>query len=343
MYKERKIFLQAYYDRQLADVISCLEVIPGNYRVRDIHKMRVRIKRLRAVFRLLEYCNPEEFRAKDLYRPYKAVFKGVGKVRERQINSGLFREYPLAGSLRRSYYRYINIMMQRWSPGLDALIQSFDYAAIEDASRKIESYLSGCSEPELTRVADEFINSEILRINKLLKEEDDLHYIHEVRIILKNIKPLLGLLRRRRHSDLTGEHYDRIVETEKLIGSWHDRHVFSQSLKMFFNSFEGGKEMFFDFIQGDKELSSGSGKNARELSSGSIEKGKMLPPGSGENVKELSPDSLERRKKLLFNSMERNKEVLRDEYIALQKALADYEGRTIRQILTILDHTLGLF
>jgi len=321
MYKERKIFLQAYYDRQLDDVFSCLEVIPGNFRVRDIHKMRVRIKRLRAVFRLLEYCNPEEFSAKDLYRPYKAVFKGVGKVREKQINAGLFREYPLAGTLRRSYYRYINIMMLQWSPILDAIIQSFDYDAIEDASRKIESYLSGCDEPELTRFAGEFINSEILRINKLLKEDDDLHYIHEVRIILKNIKPLLGLIRTRRHSDLTGEHYDRIVKTEKLIGSWHDRHVFSQSLKMFFNSFKGGKEVFFDFIEGDKELSSSS-----------MEKGKMLPPAS-----------LARRKKLLFNYMERNKEVLRDEYIALQKALVDYEGRTIRQILTIMDHTLGLF
>ena len=242
MEKERKIFLQLYHDRQVADVCSCLEVIPGTYRVRDIHKMRVRVKRLKSVFSLLEYCYPGEFRAKDFYRPYKAVFKAAGKVRESQVNIGLFREYPFAGALRRSYYRHIKMKRQQWRPGLDALIHSFDYATLEDNNRKIGQYLSAYDEAELLGLTGRFIGSELKRINKLLKQEDDLHSIHGFRIILKNIKPLLGLLRRRRDSSFTGEQFDSLVETEKLIGSWHDRHIFSQSLKSFFDSMEGEKE-----------------------------------------------------------------------------------------------------
>lgn len=242
MGKKRKIFLLLYHDRQVADVCSCLEVIPGTYRARDIHKMRVRMKRLKSIFRLLEYCYPGEFRAKDYYRPYKAVFKSAGQVRESQVNIGLFREYPFAGALRRSYCRHVKLMKQQWRPGLDALIHSFDYATLEDNNRKIRKYLSAYGEAEMVRVIGDFINSEMQRINKLLKQEDGLHSIHGVRIILKNIKPLLGLIWRRRGSSFTNEHYDSLVETEKLIGNWHDRHIFSQSLKSFFDTMEGEKE-----------------------------------------------------------------------------------------------------
>lgn len=277
MEKKRKIFLLRYHDRQVADVCSCLEVIPGTYRARDIHKMRVRVKRLKSIFRLLEYCYPGEFRAKDYYRPYKAVFKNAGKVRESQINTGLFREYPFAAALRRSYCRHIKLMKQQWRPALDALIHSFDYATLEDNNRKIGKYLSAYDEPELIRLTGRFINSEIQRINKLVEQEDGLQSIHGVRIILKNIKPLLGLLRRRRDSSFTGEQYDSLVETEKLIGSWHDRHIFSHYLKSFFDSMKGEKED------------------------------------------------------------------LRNEYLALQQALGDYEERAIGQIYASLDQTLGLF
>ncbi len=246
MRKQGKIFLQGYYDRQVADICSCLETIPGCYRVRDIHKLRVRIKRLKAIFKLIEYRYPEEFRAKEYYRLYKAVFKSAGLVRESQINLGLFKEYPFARNLRKSYFRHISLMKQQWRPGLDALIHSFDYAVLDDHNRTIEKYLSPHSEPELIRIIEGFINAEILRISNLLMQEGDLHYIHGVRIILKNIKPLLGLIWRRRLSSFSGDHYDSLVETEKLIGNWHDRHIFSHTLGLFFNSMGGEKEKLMD-------------------------------------------------------------------------------------------------
>ena len=254
MRKQGKIFLQVYYYRQVADICSCLEAIPGNYRVRDIHKLRVRVKRLKSIFRLIEYRYPEEFRAKDYYKLYKAVFKSAGLVRESQINLGLFKEYPFAGNLRKSYYRHITLMKQQWRPGLDALIHSFNYAALDDHNRTIEKYLSSHSEPELIGIIEGFINKEILRISNLLKQEGDLHYIHSVRIILKNIKPLLGLIWRRKNSFFSVVHYDSLVETEKLIGNWHDRHIFSHTLKLFFNSMGEEKEKLMDeylALQGD--------------------------------------------------------------------------------------------
>ncbi|MFO7852830.1 MAG: CHAD domain-containing protein [Bacteroidota bacterium] len=247
MQRQPKSFLIDYYKEQVKDIDSLLKVIPGRYKIKDIHKLRVRIKRLKAIFRLLEFVYPSEFKAKDHYHLFKPVFKTAGLIREGQINLSVLKKYTGTKKLRKSFSKYTARIRPEWEVNLDSHIQCFNYNRLHALTNNVEELVSRNTEPELVDLMAKFINSEIGRINSLLRDADDLTYIHEVRIILKNIKPLLGLLWTRDDNVFTKSHYDNLSDTETYIGNWHDRRVLSESLKLFFNAKGKTKDMYDEY------------------------------------------------------------------------------------------------
>ncbi|MDT8402031.1 MAG: CHAD domain-containing protein [Bacteroidales bacterium] len=233
MNRQDKIFLLVYYNRQIDDICSSMKVIPGSYSLRDIHKLRVRIKRIKAVFRLLEYIYPSDFKAKEHYHIFKPVFKSAGQIREGQINLALLREAPCAGELRKSYSRHIARLRSGWEQDLDRLIHAFDYEKLDDCNEEVRNLLSQNTGSELVNFITGFIKSETERVRNILDSGEEVKYIHRVRIVLKNIKPLLGLVWRRKDNVFTKKHYECLNATETCIGGWHDRAILLQSLALF--------------------------------------------------------------------------------------------------------------
>lgn len=238
MKSKGKIFLLAYYERQINDIKTAMDAIPENHRLRDIHKMRVRIKRVRSVFRVLEYMYPDLFSAREAYSVFKPVFKSAGLIREAQINLRLMREFHPSIKLRQLYYRYTVSGKSRLGPDLDRVIHTFNYDALRDCDRKVEDLIAQKTETELINSISGFINSEAEKIKNMLYEQEASGYIHEVRIVLKNIKPLLGLTWRRKDNSYTKAHYESLNNTETLIGDYHDRVVLLHSLEKFFEEID---------------------------------------------------------------------------------------------------------
>ena len=73
-------------------------------------------------------------------------------------------------------------------------------------------------------------------------DEHRLDYLHDIRIILKNIKPLLGLVWTRDDNNFNTQHLESLNRTETLIGDWHNRIILSESLTLFFNARAKNKE-----------------------------------------------------------------------------------------------------
>lgn len=242
MEDQEKRFISDYYNKQVDDIRSFLDSIPGRYKMKDIHQLRVRIKRLKAVFRLLEFMHPVEFRAKDHYHLFKPVFKSAGKIRESQINLSLLKKFKGTEKLQKSYSKYVAKLRPEWNISLDNSIKSFNYSRIDEIGMSINAIFSRNTELELVGVITDFIYSEINRIKNLIDESNDLEYIHEVRIILKNIKPQMFILWPRDDSTFEKSQYIRLNRTETLIGNWHDRLVLSNALSMFFKAQEKKKE-----------------------------------------------------------------------------------------------------
>jgi len=242
MQDQEKIFIVDYFEKQVDDIRSFLDGIPGNYKMKDIHQLRVRIKRLKAVFRLLEFMHPVEFRAKDHYHLFKPVFKSSGLIRESQINISLLKKFKGTERLLKTYSKYIAKLRPEWNTNLDKSIDTFNYSRLSETEKNINNIFSRNTELEIVGLITDFIYSEFGRIKNLMDESNDMEYIHEVRTILKNIKPLLGMLWPRDDSTFHENQYKSLNRTETLIGNWHDRFILSNALSMYFKAKEKKKE-----------------------------------------------------------------------------------------------------
>ncbi|HCC70960.1 MAG TPA: hypothetical protein DEQ09_07415 [Bacteroidales bacterium] len=231
-----KIFIADYFEKQVDDIHVFLKDIPGYYKMKDIHQLRVRIKRLKAIFRLLEFMHPVKFRAKDHYRLFKPVFKTTGLVRGSQMNLSLLKRFKGVEQLYKSFSKYIARLRPGWNIRLDNSIATFNVSRLNQMVDNINGYFSRYSEMELVGLITDFIYSERDRIKILLDESEEMEYIHEVRIILKNIKPLLAILLHRDDNPFQKIHYKSLNSTETLIGNWHDRFLLSEALSGFFKA-----------------------------------------------------------------------------------------------------------
>lgn len=244
---KKHIFLYTFYSEQVDDICSFLEIIPGEYKERDLHQLRVRVKRIKAVFRFLQFINPSEFRAKDHYRLFKPVFKAAGLIRESQVNLKILENHKTGKALLKPFSKYITKLRPVWDENLGNAITSFNYTRLEEINALVGEMLSAYTEKELIKKIEEFIYSENSRIKQLLDDStDDYEYIHDVRRILKNIKPLLKLTWRVEGSNFTESHFDSLNRTEKLIGNWHDKLVLAESVRLFYNAKGKKKDKFVD-------------------------------------------------------------------------------------------------
>ncbi len=235
---QRKILIADYYNEQIADICFYMECIPGKHKKKDIHQLRVRIKRLKALFRLLQYMYPSGFSAKEHYGLFRPVFKSAGMVREIQLNRILLNEFSGAEELQKGYNDYIEMLLQVMTGDLDMALRRFDYARLHTISSRVGDLFEEHGEAALLDLITGFIRYETGRIRCLTDDLAKTEYIHDIRIMLKNIKPLLLLVYPVTYSVFSEAHYRQLNDTETSIGKWHDLQVLSVSLSLFLSAVE---------------------------------------------------------------------------------------------------------
>lgn len=235
---QRKLPVADYYNRQLADIYCFMDSVPDSHKKKDIHQLRVRIKRLRSLFFLIEYIYPFGFRAKDYYSLFKPVFKSAGLLREVQVNSDLLKKFEGTDELQKAYYDYSRMILPGMTEELDRAIAGFSYSRLDIISSRVEELSGMHGEAALAGMITGFINNETGRIRSLAYDPGQAEYIHDIRIILKNIKPLLLLIFPLSYSDFDKPYYSKLNEADSSIGNWHDLHVLTLSLSLFIKTVE---------------------------------------------------------------------------------------------------------
>ncbi len=235
---QNKLFITDYYNEQLADICFFMECIPGRHKKKDLHQLRVRIKRLKSIFFLLEYIYPSNFGAKDYYSLFKPVFKSAGLMRELQVNIDLLKKFVGTDELQKAYSAYIGMLFPGMAEDLERTITGYHHSRLDVISSRVEQLLGKHEEAGLVDMITGFITCEIGRIRPLTDDPGQAEYIHDIRIVLKNIKPLLLLAYPVSYSVFSDAHYRQLNDTESSIGRWHDLHILSASLFSFFSSGE---------------------------------------------------------------------------------------------------------
>jgi len=72
--------LKKYFKKRIAAIDSLLLEPSGRFTTKDYHAVRVEIKKLRALFSLLDHSS-KNFKKENYYAHYKEIFRQAGKVR----------------------------------------------------------------------------------------------------------------------------------------------------------------------------------------------------------------------------------------------------------------------
>ncbi len=73
-----------YLKKIRKNIISLLKKSPVKFDDEDYHKLRVEIKKLKALAGFIEFSN-KKFSKKKTLKPFKKVYKQAGKIRELQL------------------------------------------------------------------------------------------------------------------------------------------------------------------------------------------------------------------------------------------------------------------
>ncbi|MCF8304024.1 MAG: CHAD domain-containing protein [Bacteroidales bacterium] len=204
-----------------------------------IHKIRLGVKKLRTVFRFLEYLDPGGVKAKKSIKHERSLFKSAGVIRELQVQQELVTAYE----------KEHNVSLEEYKKHLAGNEEKARKDLKKNKSRNRVKKEIGRSHKQVRKVLKKHSNDQIhQRLIDLIEEKFNLINIlnaestegnrHKMRTQLKQIHYLLGLLDKDEEANrkFTGR-LDPIYETEQKMGQWHDKIVCLDHLQEYFYQF----------------------------------------------------------------------------------------------------------
>lgn len=205
--------LTTYFKTRKKAFQYLLEKSKKKYTTSTFHQLRVELKKLNALFDLIEFSS-KKFRRKKLIKPFKTIFKQAGKVRDLQIEEATFRkhqEYNLlveySSNLRKKQFKEKKLFF--------SLLNNKTTKQLKKNYKKCISFLSEVDREKVDRYLlkkrgeiKNFLNQPNLQeeqlheLRKLLK----IYYYNEMSLLLDN-------------KDQKTPRKKRLTE---LLGNWND-------------------------------------------------------------------------------------------------------------------------
>ena len=204
-----------------------------------IHKMRTSIKRLRALFQLVEALTDGKFKAKEELKRGRKIFKSAGIIRELQVEEMLVYEYEEKLGLKFiDYSEYLIEKGQREIIRLKRGLPTQDDSLFDDEAFYMA--IKSMGQKEIQSKARAFIKQKSNALLKLNEKAKTTKRTHQNRTILKQIyylHPILLELSGRQQ--ILGMPPEEMSEKEQQIGNWHDRVNSLHYLHLFFDAKNG--------------------------------------------------------------------------------------------------------
>jgi CHAD domain-containing protein len=226
-------YLYKYFRKLSASFQSSLYKAAITGDIEDIHKARVDVKKINALFILFETVSPGFSSKTQSCHLFKDLFRTAGTIREIQLML-LYLESkndpdPVLAEFQKWLIRRNQTQIRQF---LKSVI-GFDKNALKDLAKSVKKLLGRVSKKQLLRSSMEMIYLNSLRVKYLVSGWDNPENIHRIRRYVKavgavtnqilEVSPDAGLDQLRRG----------VTSTEEKIGGWHDQVVFIYSMNRF--------------------------------------------------------------------------------------------------------------
>ena len=190
-----------------------------------IHKMRTSMKRLRALFQLMQVITDGNFKAKKLMKKGRGIFKLAATIRELQVEEMLV--YGYEEKLGMKFTGYSQYLFAKEIREIGRFKENFNLMKKDKSVFKDEIFNNALDSIDIGNVqarAQKFINLKSNALARMNKKGKTTESIHRNRTIIKQFYYLYEILTQLSGwSILLGTDQDGMREKEQQIGDWHDR------------------------------------------------------------------------------------------------------------------------
>jgi CHAD domain-containing protein len=204
-----------YFEKRSSKINYFLKLHPENYKPETFHKLRTEIKKINAVFDILNDCDPD-FKRTKTFNPLQAVFKNAGAVRDIQVKKVLFEKYKIT-SVKNGLTKQLEEALKRSKAKFRKQITKKTIKGIKKSLSTSVKSIAALKHKDVNR----YFKKEEKKIKQLLKQHAAAKKLHPLRRQLKsfyyNLKAAGWNSR-----DIPFNKMDAIQE---LLGKWHDGRV----------------------------------------------------------------------------------------------------------------------
>lgn len=202
--------IRVYYLERINSIESILGKPRGKFSGQDFHKLRVEIKKVKALSELVYYCS-QEFQKDKFPGSFQNIFRKAGKVRELTLEISMLKKLRIS-SLLKNYVNHLKKQVEKKK----RRFFSVAYANQEELYKSSDIIL-----PYFNRIdkagVNRFLEMKSKEINgllgtKILKEEN----AHELRKLLKEFYYTASIF------GLKTPWFKQMDDFQELLGKWHD-------------------------------------------------------------------------------------------------------------------------
>ncbi len=215
--------------RRLDRFQNCLSETINYQENKNIHQLRIAIKRIRIMACLLKVVSDQDDGLSDYLRLYSKLFRKAGMVREIRINIKLIKKFdPIC---LKPYLDYQTKVLQQAGKKLDIEVRSFNNEEYSVRRNLLLQRFEGIVQKDLANTASERI---VFLMKKVMKLKDRPHKnLHKIRIKLNRVVELLNI-----QNELypSAEYTNMLGDIDlmcKRIGVWHNYEILINSLSQF--------------------------------------------------------------------------------------------------------------
>ena len=231
--KEIGEYLYLFYRKRSASFLAHVYKASVTGDSKDIHRARLDVKRIFALYGLFEMLDPTIFKHHGGYKLFRPLYRQAGKIREIQVNYILLEkmqtqpdEYSsLIIWLRKEEHRAISLFLQ--------MVRRFNEDDLSDMDNLIEATCNRSSIFKLRSKTIIYIRTMARKVKDIQLTDPGEDDIHEIRKTLKAMSTIATLVL----SVKSGKWLDQVItslnKTEMMIGDWHDQVVLRKSIERF--------------------------------------------------------------------------------------------------------------
>lgn len=228
-----------HYERHLAAFHEHFNNTQQRQKMEDIHQMRVSVKKLRAIWSLIEIVSHGKWKKKAHYALFRRLYQAAGKLRETQVNLKMAKQFKVA--YLRPYIEYLERSEKVFSKNLALRMPKFDKEEFEILNSKLIKKMANMTDELVVQEAIAFVVKKSKIVQKLRDQPHDDEKLHKIRIHLKAVNQILTIIKELGTSKVLSSIQGQVKLLNSHIGKWHDYYELQESIKRFLPQSTGKK------------------------------------------------------------------------------------------------------